>query len=133
MDRLREALRIISDVQVDLAFAQYVREEYLPRVVRNTAKRLDEAIKILAQEVPKVERAMNGLAFLGKTTFDAYKYHDENLRRMRKENPEWIKTKEHEEISLLVDFIGETNDYIASLLGWEEEAIAKARGHGKRV
>lgn len=131
MDRLREALRIISDVQVDLAFAQYVREEYLPRVVRNAAKRLAEAIKMLDQEIPKVERAMNGLAFLGKTTFDAYKYHDENLRRMRKENPEWMNTKEHEEISLLVDFIGETNDYIASLLGWEEEAIVKARGEAQ--
>lgn len=55
---LRDVLRLISDVQIDLAFAQHVREEYLPRIVRDASSRLVRACILLDEEISRLEKVM---------------------------------------------------------------------------
>lgn len=62
------------------------------------------------------------LSRLYKIVLGAYKYEENELRRLRRENPEWVNSKEYEYREHMLAFLMETTDYLASVLMKLDEA-----------
>jgi len=56
------------------------------------------------------------LQFLSTVTYKEYKRGCEILNRIQQQNPNWAESEEYQQIEHLVCTLGETNDYINSLL-----------------